>query len=139
LVWSCIQPGKPNQNGIIERLNGTLRKECQNLNWFHSLDEVNELLEHWFKNFNFDRPHSHTPDNLNSKMSLMKLDTKTKFENQCKNLAIVFDNFQKNDDFSIYFCQFPNFHEIFLPNWKFASWKTSIFVEDKFDKKLKTN
>ena len=53
-----IQPGKPTQNGIVERLNGTVRKECLNLNWFHSLDEVNDLLGHWYKNYNFDRPHS---------------------------------------------------------------------------------
>jgi putative transposase len=53
-----IQPGKPTQNGIIERLNGTARRECLNLNWFNSLEEVNELLENWYKTYNFDRPHS---------------------------------------------------------------------------------
>lgn len=53
-----IQPGKPTQNGIIERLNGTVRKECLNLNWFYSLDEINDLLGQWYKAYNFDRPHS---------------------------------------------------------------------------------
>ena len=53
-----IQPGKPTQNGIIERLNGTARRECLNLNWFNSLEEVNELLENWYKTYNFDRPNS---------------------------------------------------------------------------------
>jgi putative transposase len=53
-----IQPGKPTQNGIIERLNGTARRECLNLNWFNSLEEVNKLLENWYKTYNFDRPNS---------------------------------------------------------------------------------
>ena len=53
-----IQPGKPTQNGLIERLNGTLRRECLNLNWFTSLKELNEYLENWYQSYNFERPHS---------------------------------------------------------------------------------
>lgn len=53
-----IQPGKPTQNGLIERLNGTLRTECLNLHWFDSLEELNDYLGIWFKTYNFDRPHS---------------------------------------------------------------------------------
>ena len=70
-----IQPGKPTQNGIVERLNGTLRKECLNLNWFHSLEEINTLLDSWYKTYNFDRPHSslqyktpHDFENLNQNL-----------------------------------------------------------------------
>ena len=63
-----IQPGKPTQNGIVERLNGTVRTECLNLNWFYSLEEINHLLGQWYKTYNFDRPHSslnyQTPSNF---------------------------------------------------------------------------
>ncbi|NJO00842.1 MAG: IS3 family transposase [Bacteroidia bacterium] len=53
-----IQPGKPTQNGLIERLNGTLRRECLNLHWFYSLEEMNEYLQDWYQVYNFERPHS---------------------------------------------------------------------------------
>lgn len=39
-----IQPGKPSQNGIIERLNGTLRRGCLNLEWFESINKFNEQI-----------------------------------------------------------------------------------------------
>ena len=53
-----IQPGKPSQNGIIERLNGTLRRECLNLEWFPSLEYLNEKIQQWCWTYNEQRPHS---------------------------------------------------------------------------------
>ncbi|TAE45369.1 MAG: IS3 family transposase [Bacteroidetes bacterium] len=61
-----IQPGKPTQNGLIERLNGTLRRECLNLVWFESLDTLNQEIQQWWMTYNSIRPHSSlgylTPD-----------------------------------------------------------------------------
>ena len=51
------QPGKPPQNGLIERLNKTLRVECLNLNWFTSLPQLNEDLQKWWSDYNSCRPH----------------------------------------------------------------------------------
>ena len=63
-----IQPGKPSQNGLIERLNGTLRTECLNLEWFRSIPELNEAIQEWSVIYNTIRPHSSidylTPDEL---------------------------------------------------------------------------
>ena len=53
-----IQAGKPTQNGIIERLNKTLRVECLNLQWCDSLAEVNQYLDDWLQTYNVVRPHS---------------------------------------------------------------------------------
>jgi putative transposase len=63
-----IQPGKPSQNGLIERLNGTLRTECLNLEWFKSMEELNIQIQEWSVVYNTIRPHSSisykTPDEL---------------------------------------------------------------------------
>jgi len=53
-----IQPGKPSQNGLIERLNKTLRVECLNLHWFKSLKLLNESIQTWFMEYNDERPHT---------------------------------------------------------------------------------
>jgi putative transposase len=62
------QPGKPSQNGLIERLNGTLRGECLNLEWFKSMEELNGQIQEWSVIYNTIRPHSSigykTPDEL---------------------------------------------------------------------------
>jgi putative transposase len=52
-----IQPGKPSQNGLIERLNKTLRVECLDLNWFRSLKELNDRMQEWSVVYNQFRPH----------------------------------------------------------------------------------
>lgn len=60
------QPGKPSQNGLIERLNGTLRRECLNLEWFENMVTLNEYIQEWWRVYNSIRPHSSinylTPD-----------------------------------------------------------------------------
>ena len=52
-----IQPGKPSQNGLIERLNKTLRQECLNLTWFRSIAQLNEEIQSWSQIYNLRRPH----------------------------------------------------------------------------------
>lgn len=53
-----IQPGKPTQNGLVERLNKTLRVECINLHWFTSMAELNAKIQAWSVTYNQKRPHS---------------------------------------------------------------------------------
>ena len=52
------QPGKPMQNGLVERLNGTIRTECLNLQVFKTITHVQEALDVWWQRYNFERPHS---------------------------------------------------------------------------------
>jgi putative transposase len=52
------QPGKPMQNGLVERLNGTVRTECLNLKVFKTISEVQQDLDKWWNSYNFGRPHS---------------------------------------------------------------------------------
>ena len=66
-----IQPGKPSQNGIIERLNGTLRRECLNLEWFESINKLNEQIQEWWKVYNSIRLYSSI--GYKTQMSMKKL------------------------------------------------------------------
>lgn len=70
-----IQPGKPTQNGLIERLNGTLRRECLNLSWFKDLEELRNELGQWNVTYNTIRPHESlkykTPDEVENNGSML--------------------------------------------------------------------
>jgi putative transposase len=56
--WHYIQPGKPQQNGYTESLNGKMKDEFLNEHWFNSLQEAQAMLEEWRQDYNHVRPHS---------------------------------------------------------------------------------
>ena len=58
MAWHYIDPGKPQQNGLIESVNGSLRDECLNEEIFDSLAEARQKLALWRYDYNNARPHS---------------------------------------------------------------------------------
>jgi len=57
ITLQFIQPGKPMQNGYIERKNGSIRRELLNAYLFYSLAEVRAKCEEWRLDYNTERPH----------------------------------------------------------------------------------
>ncbi len=52
-----IQPGRPMQNGFIERLNGSIRNELLNAYVFRTINEVRQQVDEWVDDYNYHRPH----------------------------------------------------------------------------------
>lgn len=57
ITLQFIQPGKPMQNGFIERKNGSIRRELLNAYSFTTLIQVREFCEEYRLDFNIERPH----------------------------------------------------------------------------------
>ena len=58
VAWHYIDPGKPQQNGLIESFNGSLRDECLNEEIFDSPADARQKLAIWRYDYNNVRPHS---------------------------------------------------------------------------------
>ena len=63
------RPGKPVDNAFVESFNGSFRDECLNTHWFLSLEDAQEKIEAWRRDYNDWRPHS-ALDNLSPRQYL---------------------------------------------------------------------
>lgn len=57
VLLDFIEPGKPAQNGYIERFNRTFRDEVLDAYLFENLQQVRDIAEAWMLEYNYDRPH----------------------------------------------------------------------------------
>jgi len=57
-----IKPGKPSQNGYIERFNGIYREAVLDAWMFTDLHQVREATEQWLNEYNLERPHESLGD-----------------------------------------------------------------------------
>jgi putative transposase len=62
LTLDFSRPGKPMDNATIESFNGSFRDECLNVSWFLSMEDAQEKIEKWRRDYNEFRPHSSLGD-----------------------------------------------------------------------------
>ena len=57
---------------LFKSINGSIRDECFNTNWFMSIEDARSKLETWRRDYNEFRPHS-SLDNMTPSDFVMSL------------------------------------------------------------------
>jgi putative transposase len=57
IILDFIEPGRPMQNGFIERFNGSFRRGVLDMHVFRNLSEVREHAERWPADYHNEIPH----------------------------------------------------------------------------------
>ena len=57
IALNFMEPGKPMQNGFIERFNGSFRRGVLDMHVFRNLTEVREQAKLWLADHNREIPH----------------------------------------------------------------------------------
>lgn len=80
------RPGKPTDKPFIALFNGSLRDECLNVHWFLSLENAQDKLENWRREYNHERTHS----SLNDMTPAEIIRSLRKDEDLCFSTALFF-------------------------------------------------
>jgi len=72
------QPGKPMQNGYIERFNRFFREDILDAYYFNDIHQLQKISDNWSEDYNFNHPHK-SLGNKSHKEYMPRFDEEFKF------------------------------------------------------------
>lgn len=75
--------GKPTDNSFCESFNGSFRNECLNINWFMSMEDAEQKIKDWRKDYNSFRQHSSINDLTPEEMVNIHKESPKKSNSKC--------------------------------------------------------
>jgi len=87
------QPGKPMQNGYIERFNRFYREDVLDAFWFNDLHQLRKLTKNWMEDYNSNHPHKSLGDKP-PREYMPRFVKEFKFFNKSDNNYIILSNLE---------------------------------------------